>query len=94
MTEVKKNQCFISAKNEDLKLEHDQLSKINKEQEKELEILQNQSVKLKKKNVKDYEKIDAIEQNGRRLNLAIVGVPFTVGKNTNKIAIEVASFKC
>ena len=45
---------------------------------------------LEKKNVIDYyEKIDAFEQFGRRLNLEIVGVPFTVGENINKLAIEV-----
>ena len=40
----------------------------------------------KKKNIKN----DAIEQYGRRLTLEIVGVPFTVGEYTNKIAFEIA----
>ena len=46
-------------------------------------------MELENKNVKDYEKIDAIEQYGHRPNLEIVRVPFIV-ENTNKIAIDVA----
>ena len=40
--------------------------------------------------MQDKEKIDALEQYGRRQNLEIVGVPYKQGENTNKIVIEEA----
>ena len=46
-------------------------------------------MELTDKGLQDTEKIDAVEQYGRRLNLEIVGVPME-GEDTNKIVIEVA----
>ena len=38
----------------------------------------------------EKEKVDFLDQYGRRLNLEIVGVLFKRGKNTNQIVVEVA----
>ena len=40
--------------------------------------------------VKEIEKVDALEQYGRRQNLEIVGVPVKDNENTNAIVMEVA----
>ena len=42
------------------------------------------------KAIKDADKIDALEQYGRRQNLEIVGIPEKANEDTNKIVIEVA----
>ena len=38
---------------------------------------------------KEQDKVDSLEQYGRRNNLKIVGVPYKEEENTNKIAMEV-----
>ena len=40
--------------------------------------------------VKEEEKVDAIEQYGRRQNLEITGIKVRDGEDTNKIVVEVA----
>ena len=87
---VKSSQDFISSKYEDLQTDYKKLQKKNKEQEKQILVLQDQASKIEENNVKADEKVDAIEQYGRRQNLEIVGVPYTEGENTNEIVTEIA----
>ena len=87
---VKSSQEFISNKYEELQTDYKKLLKTNKEQEKQIEILQKQASKIEDKNMKADEKVDALEQYGRRQNLEIVGIPYTEGENTNHIVTELA----
>ena len=52
--------------------------------------MKTQSSELAINEAKGADKIDAVEQHGRRQNLEIVGVPGKEGEDTNKIVIEVA----
>ena len=88
--ELKKSQNFISCQYEDLKTEHNKLLLSNKNQDIEIKSLKDHSMELTDKVLQDTEKIDAVEQYGRRQNLEMVGVPMEEGEDTNKIVIEVA----
>ena len=87
--ELKKSQSFISCQYEDLKTEHNKLLLSNKNQVIEIKSLKDYSTELTDKGLQDTEKIDAVEQYGRRQNLEIVGVQMEEGEDTNKIVIEV-----
>ena len=87
--ELRSSQEFNSAKYDDLVTECEDLKKINKLQEQEIMKLKSQSLKLEAWGDKE-EKVDAIEQYGRRLNLEISGIPIKDGENTNKITEEIA----
>ena len=78
---VKESQSFICEKYDCLKESYDKLLKENEE-------LKSQSKELK--NQSEVEKLDRLEQYGRRQNLEIVGIPVQDGENTNAIVIEVA----
>ena len=88
--ELKKSQNFISCQYEDLKAEHNILLRSNKNQDIEIKSLKDHSTDFTDKGLQDTEKIDAVEQYGRRQNSEIVGVPMEEGEDTNKIMIEVA----
>ena len=45
---------------------------------------------MKNQCAKDEEKLDNLEQYGRRQNLEIIGIPQCDGEDTNSIVIEVA----
>ena len=77
-------------KYEDLKSEYEQILIANKQQEQELAKLKDQSNGIENQGKQEAEKLDAIEQYGRRQNLEIIGIPEKLGKSTNDIAIEVA----
>ena len=84
------NDLFITAKYDDLKLDYDNLILKNKKQEEEIKSLQTSSKLIAENEAKEFDKIDALEQYGRRQNLEIVGIPETQGEDTNKLVIEVA----
>ena len=86
--ELRSSQEFNSAKYDDLVTECENL-KTNKLQEQENMQLKSQSMKLEAHGDKEKEKVDAIKQYGRRLNLEISGIPIKDGKNTNKIMEEI-----
>ena len=88
--ELRSSQEFNSAKYDDLVTECEDLKKVNKLQEQEIMKLKSQSMKLEARGDKEEEKVDAIEQYGRRLNLEISGIPIKDGENTNKIMEEIA----
>ena len=90
LEEVKKSQDMINSQYESLKEKCDKLLVTNQKQESVIKELKAQSTTLKSSNEKEKEKVDALEQYGRRQNLEIVGVPLKEGENTNEIAIEVA----
>ena len=71
LLEVKSSQKFICVQYEDLKLNFTSLQKINKQQAEDIKTL---STNLEVREAKDEEKLDAIEQYGRRQNLEIIGV--------------------
>ena len=75
---------------ESLKEKCDKLIVTNQKQESVITELTAQSTTLKSSNEKEKEKVDTLEQYGRRQNLEIVGVPLKEGKNTNEIVIKVA----
>ena len=80
--ELKKSQNFISCQYEDLKTKHNKLLLSNKNQDIEIKSLKDHSMELTDKGLQDTEKIDAVEQYGRRQNLEIVGVPMEEGEDT------------
>ena len=88
--ELRSSQEFNSAKYDDLVTECKELKKINKLQEQEIMKLKSQSMKLRARGDEEEEKVDAIEQYGRRRNLEISGIPIKDGKNTNKIMGKIA----
>ena len=90
ISETKSSQEFITAKYDDLKLDYDNLILKNKKQEEEINSLQTSSMLIAENEAKEFDKIDALEQYGRRQNLEIVGIPETQGEDTNKLVIEVA----
>ena len=57
---------------------------------KENKELKSQSKELKNQSESEVEKLNRLEQYGRRQNLEIVGIPMQDGENTNAIVIEVA----
>ena len=87
---VNNSQQFLSCQYEDLKAECKVFKNVNQQLEEEIRKLQFQSLDLENRSVKEEEKVDAIEQYGRRQNLEIAGIPIKPGENTNKIVIEVA----
>ena len=89
LLEVKSSQEFICAQYKDLKLNFTNLQQINKQQAKDIKTLQLQSTNLEVREVKNEEKLYAIEQYGRRQNLDIIEVPYNLGENTNSIIKEV-----
>ena len=52
--------------------------------------MKSQAADLENQSFKETEKIDGLEQYGRRQNLEIAGVPQQPNENTNSIVIEVA----
>ena len=91
IVEVKNSQSYVSEQYDNLKSEYDELTKIKDAQEKEMKKLKTQLSELAMNEAKGADKIDAVEQYGRRQNLEIVGEPEKEGEDTNKIVIEVAS---
>ena len=90
LEEVKKSQDFISTSYEKLKNRCEQLVETNQNQEEQIRKLKAQANELESCNEKEKEKVDFLDQYGRRLNLEIIGVPFKKRKNTNQIVMEVA----
>ena len=90
LLELKSSQEFVCSKYESLKSEYEKLLQTNRKQESEIISLKEQSTALENKQIKDTEKLDAVEQYGRRQNLEIKGVPIVYGEDTNKIVVEVA----
>ena len=76
---VKESQSFICEKYDCQKESYDKLLKENKE-------LKSQSKEQKNQSESEVEKLDCLEQYGRRQNLEIVGIPVQDGGNTNTIA--------
>ena len=77
-------------KYKDLKSEYEQLLIANKQQEQELAKLKDRSNGIENLGKQKAQKLDAIEQYGRRQHLEIIGVPEKPGENTNDIVIEMA----
>ena len=90
VNELRNSQAFISQQYDDLKSEYSKVLTANKEQKKEIGNLKSDSANLKMQGVKEIEKVDALEQYGRRQNLEIVGVSVKDNENTNAIVLEVA----
>ena len=82
--ELKNSQQFLSAQYDQLKTNYDNLKATNKNQDTELHNLKSQSAAIEAHNSKEAEKLDGIEQYGRRQNLEIKGVPFHEGEDTKK----------
>ena len=89
LAEVKESHDFISQQFEKLKCEYNNLVKISKTQEVEIKNIKSHSTELEESGKIEQDKVDSLEQYGRRNNLEIVGVPYKEGENTNKIAMEV-----
>ena len=90
LLELKTSQAFICNKYDLLQEKYNALTKTNKEQEVEISNLKAHSSALKNQCAKDEEKLDNLEQYGRRQNLEIIGIPQRDDEDTNSIVIEVA----
>ena len=90
LSEFKNSQEFICSQYDVLKEEYDKLFPTNKNQEAEICKLKSESSDMKKQSIKDMDKLDEVEQYGRRQNLEIVGVPVQENEDTNALVIEVA----
>ena len=66
------------------------MKKINAEQKAEITALKSESSDLKNISIKEIEKIDNLEQYGRRQNLEVAGVPVQDGEDTNALVMVVA----
>ena len=73
IVEVKNSQSHLSEQYDNLKSEYDERTKIKDAQEKEIKKLKTQSSELAINEAKGADKIDAVEQYGRRQNFEIVG---------------------
>ena len=90
LVELKDSQKFICSQYDDLKQDYDNLLLTNKQQEDEIKRLQTSSQLVAEKKAKESEKLDVLEQYGRRQNFEFTGIPETQGEDTNKFIIEVA----
>ena len=90
LSERKNSQEFICSQYDVLKEEYDKLVPTNKNQEAEICKLKSESLDMKTQSIKDMDKLDQVEQNGRRHNLEIVGVPVQENEDTNALVMEVA----
>lgn len=88
--ELKNSQEFICSKYENLKSEYAEQLKINKKQHDEISQLKSATKEVSELSKSESEKLDSLEQYGRRLNLEIIGVPVSAQEDTNAIVIEVA----
>ena len=88
--EVKDSQQFISTKYETLNTDYDSLMATNKQEAEEIKRLKILSNELETRVVKEGEKVESLEQYGRKLNLEITGVPVKDEENTNDIVVEIA----
>ena len=88
--EIKKSQEFVSNEYELLKSEFDKVLKVNRKLEQEnLNLKKKVSDLLQTKN-EEEEKIDNLEQYGRRENLEIEGIPFKENENINETIVNLA----
>ena len=62
----------------------------NKQQAEEIDPLKTLSNNLETRVVREGEKVESLEQYGRKLNLVITGVPVKDEENTNNIVVEIA----
>ena len=90
IAQIKESQSFLSEKYDCLNEDYNKLKKIYAEQKAEITALKSESSDLKKTSIKEIEKIDNLEQYGRRQNLEIAGVPVQDGEDTNAVVMEVA----
>ena len=90
LLEIKSSQEFLCNEFDKLKSECQTLRAINKQQAEEITQLKAHSAKLGSRGKTEEEKVDVLEQYGRRQNLEISGIPEKEGENTNKLVIEVA----
>ena len=90
--EVKDSQQFISTtrKYETLKTDYDSLMATNKQQAEEIKRLKTLSNNLETRVVKQVEKVESLEQYGRKLTLEITGVTVKDEENTNDIVVKIA----
>ena len=88
--EIKSSQEFLCNEFDKLKSECQTLRAINKQQAEEITQLKAHSAKLESRGKTEEEKVDVLEQYGRRQYLEISGIPEKEGENTNKLVIEVA----
>ena len=82
LVELKDSQKFISSQYDDLKQDYDNLLLTNKQQEDEMKRLQTNYQLVAKKEAKESENLDALEQYERGQNLEFTGIPKTQGENT------------
>ena len=90
IVQIKESQSFLSEKYDCLNEDYNKLKKINAEQKAEITALKSESSDLKNTSLKEIEKIDNLEQYGRRQNLEIAGIPVQDGEDTNAVVMEVA----
>ena len=90
VSELRNSQAFISQQYNDLKSEYSKVLTTNKERKREIDNFKSDSANFKIQGVKETEKVDALEQCGRRQNLEIVDVLVKDNDNTNAIVLEVA----
>ena len=90
IVQMKENQSFLSEKYDCVNEDYNKLKKINAEQKAEITALKSESSDLKNTRINEIEKIDNLEQYGRRQNLEIAGVTVQNGEDTNAVVMEVA----
>ena len=90
IVQIKESQSFLSEKYDCLNEDYNKLKNINAEQKAEITALKSESSDLKNTSLKEIEKIDNLEQYGRRQNLEIAGIPVQDGEDTNAVVMEVA----
>ena len=90
IVQIKESQSFLSEKYDCLNEDYNKRKNINAEQKAEITALKSESSDMKNTSIKEIEKIDNLEQYGRRQNLEIASVPVQDGEDTNAVVMEVA----
>ena len=89
--EIKTSQEFICANYDNLKKEYDLLRNQNKQQADEIQKLRSNSKDLEKQSEVELNKIDQLEQYGRRQNLEFHGVPEEKDEDPTEIVMKICN---
>ena len=82
---------FISSQYDELLIKHQNMEAINCELQKENELLRNEVLDLQNQSEQMWDKVDDLEQYGRRDCLEIRGIPVQKDENTDDLIISIGN---
>ena len=90
MVELKQSQEFVCQKHDEFKAEYDRIRKAKNNNDAKISELKVRTLANENAVNLELEKLDNLEQYGRRNNLEIEGVPPNSNENVDEIVVEVA----